>query len=150
MTTAHRTTYGQSSSTQRWPIAAITYAVVAGLVATVITTLLGKSLTGFTGVETTLLAAGSTAVVAAACWYYYLDRRDPSDVRRTAESTSVFVGVLAPFAVWVGFTAVTLPQQWLTTPGMAVGMGLMVVFHSVWFTLPVSFVVATVLGRVHG
>lgn len=150
MTTANQTAFGQSSSEQRWPIAAITYAVAAGLVATAITTVLGDPLAGFTTVETAALASGSTAVVAAACWYYYLDRRDTSDVRRTAESTSVFVGVLAPFAVWIGFTAVAFPQRLLTAPGVAVGTGLMVVYHSVWLTLPASFVVATVLGRIHG
>lgn len=149
MTAAHETTFGQSSGEQRWPIAALAYAVAGGLVATVLTTVVGETLTGFSTFETTALAAGSTGVVAAVCWYHFVDRRDPADVRKTAESTSVFVGILAPFAVWVAFTAVTLPQQLLATPGVSAGMGLMIVFHSVWFTIPVSFVVGTVLGRIY-
>lgn len=148
MTTAHETTFGQSSE-QRWPIAALAYAVAGGLVATVLTTVIGKSLTGFTTLETTALAAGSTGLVAAVCWYYYIDRRDPADVREAAESTSVFVGMLVPCVVWIGFTVVTLPQQLLAAPGVSVGMGLMIVFHSVWLALPVSFVVGTALGRIY-
>ena len=149
MTTAHETTYPQSSSTQHWPIATIAYAIAAGVVTIVFTEVIGKSLPGFTAVETVLLASGSTGVVAAVHWYYSLDRRNPPNVRQTAESVSVFIGVLAPFAVWIGFTAVTLPHKLVSTPGVVAGMGLMVVFHTVWLTLPLSFVVGLVLGRIY-
>lgn len=149
MTTAQKTTYQQSSPRQRWPIAAITYAIAAGVVTTVLTTVIGKSLPGFTTVETVALASGSTGVVAAIYWYYYLDRRTPSNVRQAAESVGVFIGVLAPFAVWIGFTAVSLPHRFVSAPGMVAGMGLVIVFHTVWLTLPLSFVVGFVLGRIY-
>ena len=149
MTTANETAYPQSSPRPHWPIAAITYAIVGGVVATVLTRVIGRSLPGFTTVETVALASGSTGVVAAIYWYYYLDRQTPANVRETAESVSVFIGVLVPFAVWLGFTAVTLPRQLVSTPGMVAGMGLMIVFHTVWLTLPLSYIVGVVLGRIY-
>lgn len=149
MTTAQKTAHPQSSLAQHWSIATVTYAIVAGVVTTALTTVIGRSLPGFTAVETVALASGSTGVVAAICWYYYLDRQSPSNVRQTAESVGVVIGVLVPFAVWIGFTAVTLPNQLVSSPGIVAGMGLVIIFHTVWLTLPLSFVVGFVLGRIY-